>query len=235
MAMTDAGLQLLEELMRFRPAGLTANGWAVKAGVSRTVWSDMRRHGNPSRRTLEKLLVAANSSLAEFEALRVGAPGSMTGLATDGVGDARSLGWRGAPLSPIPHYRTSPTGDWEGDVRPIEVTGFDPDSIQSHVDRPQSLAADREAYALTVIGDSMWPRFRPGRCLLVSPAAAVAVGDDVVLRLRQEGDGPARVLIKEMTRRTSRFVELRQFNPDAVFRVDASQVASLHKVVGEAI
>ena len=235
MVLTDDP-PLYRDLLRLKPDGVTPNGWAVKAGVSRTVWSDMRRHGNPSRRTLEKLLVAANSSLAEFEALRIGAPeGIATGPAPEGVGDARSLGWRGAPLSPIPHYRTSPAGDWEGDVRPIEVTGFDPDSIQSHVDRPQSLAADREAYALTVIGDSMWPRFRPGRCLLVSPAAAVAVGDDVVLRLRQEGDGPARVLIKEMTRRTSRFVELRQFNPDAVFRVDASQVASLHKVVGEAI
>ena len=33
----------------------------------------MRRHGNPSRRKLEKLLSAAGSPLAEFEALRIGA------------------------------------------------------------------------------------------------------------------------------------------------------------------
>ena len=51
------------------PEGLSPNAWAVKAGVSRTVWADMRRHGNPSRRTLELLLAAADSSLAEFEAL----------------------------------------------------------------------------------------------------------------------------------------------------------------------
>ena len=62
---------IYDDLMRFKPDGLTPNAWAVKAGVSRTVWADMRRHGNPSRRTLEKLLTAAGSSLAEFEALRI--------------------------------------------------------------------------------------------------------------------------------------------------------------------
>ncbi|HMI40952.1 MAG TPA: hypothetical protein VK485_06960, partial [Sphingomicrobium sp.] len=64
--------QLYRDLMRFKPDDLTANGWAVKAGVSRSVWADMRRHGNPSRRILAKLLVAAGSSLAEFEALQIG-------------------------------------------------------------------------------------------------------------------------------------------------------------------
>ena len=64
--------QLYRDLMRLKPQGWTANAWAVRAGVSRTVWTDMRRHGNPSRRTLEKLLTAAGSSLAEFEAPRVG-------------------------------------------------------------------------------------------------------------------------------------------------------------------
>jgi hypothetical protein len=68
----DEDCAIYRDLMRFKPEELTANGWAVKAGVSRTVWADMRRHGNPSRRTLEKLLAAASSSLAEFEALRLG-------------------------------------------------------------------------------------------------------------------------------------------------------------------
>jgi hypothetical protein len=34
-------------------AALTLNAWAVNAGVSRTVWANIRRHGNPSRRTLK--------------------------------------------------------------------------------------------------------------------------------------------------------------------------------------
>ena len=72
--MPGNGTRLFEELMRFRPDGMTANSWVVKAGVSRNFWNDLKRHGNPSRRTLEKLLAAADSSLAEFEALRSNHP-----------------------------------------------------------------------------------------------------------------------------------------------------------------
>ena len=74
MVKNDRDPALLIDLMRFKPDMMSANAWAVSAGVSRTVWTDIRRHANPSRRTLEKLLAAAGSSLAEFEALRIGVP-----------------------------------------------------------------------------------------------------------------------------------------------------------------
>ena len=83
--MSDAGARLFEELMRFKPDGWSANAWAVRAGVTRTVWTDMRRHGYPSRRTLERLLAAAGSSLAEFEALRDGDATGLTGSAARSV------------------------------------------------------------------------------------------------------------------------------------------------------
>src|SRR4030095_9867323 len=108
--MSEAGARLLEELMRFKPDGLTANGWAWRAGVSRTIWADLRRHGNPSRRTLEKLLGAVGSSLVEFEALRVAGPAS---LEPTGNGLAElSRGWRGMSLAPIPLLATSLAGEW---------------------------------------------------------------------------------------------------------------------------
>lgn len=112
--------------------------------------------------------------------------------------------------------------------------------ILDYVARPQSLAGDQRAYAVTTVGDSMWPRFRPGRRLWVSPRAALAIGDDVIVQLRGASDGEAEyrdrvttVLIKELVRRTASYVELRQFNPDITFRVPIEQVAAMHKVVGE--
>ena len=87
---------------------------------------------------------------------------------------------------------------------------------------------------MTIIGDSMWPRFRSGR-LLVSPAAPIAVGDAVLVRLAGEEGGKAKVLVKELVRRSAGFAELRQFNPDATFKVETAAIASVHKVVGEAI
>jgi hypothetical protein len=125
--------------------------------------------------------------------------------------------------------------------RHIELTELDASDVLDSVARPASLARDGEAYALTILGDSMWPRFRPGRRVIVSPKAAVSIGDDVVVQLRgTEGDEEHRervalVLIKELVRRTATYIELRQFNPDVTFRVEAERVAKIHKVIGEVI
>jgi hypothetical protein len=234
MVLTDDP-PLYRDLMRLKPDALTPNSWAVKAGVSRTVWSDMRRHGNPSRRTLEKLLAAAGSSLAEFEALRIG---DHTRSVPDGdsLGDAPAGFWRAAPLPPLPLYATAMGAEWQDSDPQIEVTGIDMAGVVGRLPRPASLSADRDAYALTTVGDSMWPRYRPGRSLLVSPITPIGIGDDVLVWLAQEPcNGFAPVLIKELVRRTPAFVELRQFNPDVTFRIDSASFGAIHKILGESI
>lgn len=227
--MSDVGARLFEELMRFKPDGLTANGWAVKAGVSRAIWADLRRHGNPSRRTLEKLLGAAGSSLAEFEALRVGRPAIRPDDNGNGLADPKR-GWRNAALDPIPLFDTRLAGEWGKADSGVECHSVDRSNIIGRIDRPSSLAADRDAYAVTMVGEAMWPRFRGGRRLLVSPATPVAIGDDVLVELVGGG-----VLIKELVRRSAHSIELRQFNPDRTFRLKASDIEAIEKVVGEAI
>jgi hypothetical protein len=233
----DEDSQIYRELMRFKPDGLTPNGWAVKSGVSRTVWSDMRRHGNPSRRTLEKLLEAAGSSLAEFEALRIGGS-SGRGMVDSrgGVGEAGRRNWTPAPLPPLSLVRTSLGGEWGEAGSGIELTELVIGEGIDTIPRPPSLAGDRDAFALTVVGDSMWPRFRPGRRVAVSPRSPVSIGDDVLVRLADSSNNSGEpVLLKELVRHTASYVELRQFNPDTVFRVDAADVRVIHKVAGELI
>jgi phage repressor protein C with HTH and peptisase S24 domain len=63
----------------------------------------------------------------------------------------------------------------------------------------------------------------------------VALGDDVLVALRAEPGSGCLVLIKELVRRTSGFIELRQFNPDVSVAVENDQVESIYKVVGELI
>ncbi|HEY0629792.1 MAG TPA: S24 family peptidase [Sphingomicrobium sp.] len=226
--MTKAGTQLFEDLMRFKPDGMTANAWAVQAGVSRTIWSDLRRHGNPSRRTLEKLLAAAGSSLAEFEALRVGEAVPAEAGAAQALAEINRR-WREAPRGPILLLATA-AGEWREAGHRIELLVIDRSRVVGKVDRPRALASDGEAYAVTMVGQSMWPRFRAGRKLLVSPASEVAVGDDVLVQLA--GD---RALIGELVGRSRSRVELRQFNPDVTFDVAIDEVETVHKVVGEAL
>jgi phage repressor protein C with HTH and peptisase S24 domain len=233
---TGADSQLYRDLMRFKPEELTANGWAVKAGVSRSVWADMRRHGNPSRRTLAKLLAVAGSSLAEFEALQVGEQSRLppASVAPAGVSDGRGPKWGMAPAMPVPLYATILAGEYGAAGQQVEMTEIDTRDIVDELRRPDALAVDRDAYAVTIVGDSMWPRFRPGRRLMVSPRAPVAIGDDAVVQLRAGAkDGITRILIKELRRRTAGFVELRQFNPDATFRVESGEITAIHKVMGE--
>ena len=228
--------QIYADLMRFRPEGMTPNAWAMKAGVSRTVWADMRRHGNPSRRTLEKLLVAAGSSLAEFEALRVSQPSAGSTVFVGAVGDRQTSPWGAPQVPPLPLIATAMAGEWGEPESRIELTEFRPGEVVDRIARPASLTNDHSAYAITIVGDSMWPRFRPGRRLAVSPKAPVAIGDDVAVKLTEPGDGPAvRVLIKELVRQSGSVVELRQFNPDLTFEVPAAAIASIEKVLGELV
>jgi phage repressor protein C with HTH and peptisase S24 domain len=231
---------IYRDLMRFKPDGLSPNAWAIKAGVSRTVWSDMRRHGNPSRRTLEKLLAAAGSSLLEFEALRLGPEPSSTlaaGARAD-LGDVRRA-WAPAPLAPLPLFRSSLGGVWDEAGGSVQLTEIDRREVLDWLPRPASLARDKEAYALTMVGDAMWPRFRTGSRIAVSPRVPVSVGDDVAARIRpvsgkDEGE-VERILIMHLVKRSASGFELRQFNPDRTIAVDADHIEAIAKIAGELI
>jgi phage repressor protein C with HTH and peptisase S24 domain len=98
------------------------------------------------------------------------------------------------------------------------------------------LARDGGAYALAVVDDSMWPRFRPGRILVVSPKGPVIAGDDVVVKLKGSAQAVSvPVLIKALALRTADAVELRQFNPDVTFSVPVGDIVSIEKVLGELV
>lgn len=226
--------QLYRDLMRFKPDDWSPNAWAVRAGVSRTVWTDMRRHGNPSRRTLEKLLTAAGSSLAEFEALRVGISEDGTAAGpVAGVTDRRGSPWTGSALPALPLIAASAGGFWDAAGIPIDVTELRTGAILDHLPRPASLAGDPGAYAFTMVSDAMWPRFRPGRRIAVSPIAGIAPGDDVLVAVSSHADGKMRAILAEMVSQSAEGFELRQFNPDAVFRIPSTQCAAVHRVMGE--
>jgi len=234
----DDESEIYRELMRFRPGELTPNGWAVKAGVSRTVWADMRRHGNPSRRTLEKLLAVAGSSLAEFEALRVlDREGQAAAGSTVAVADP-NVRWIGRPGSTLPLVATAPAGEWGGAGSGIAITAIRQSKIVTHLPRPASLAADPDAYAVAVESDGMAPRFEPGMNLAISPRADVSPGNDVLVRLRPENDD-AGATIQGMLLRLAgmdeRAIELHQFNPARVVSLRTGDVDALHRIIGELI
>jgi phage repressor protein C with HTH and peptisase S24 domain len=224
------GPDVYRNLMRFRPEGLTPNAWAVLAGVSRTVWTDMRKHGNPSRRTLEKLLGAAGSSLAEFEALMV--TGEVErGAGRPALGDPRPH-WRQAPRPPLPVYAANVAAAGGDDG--FDRIGIDRARPVETVERPAALAADHEAFAIDVVSEGMVPRFRPGRQIAVSPRAEARAGDDVLVRLaNEENELGGFHLIGELTGHGSETIELRQFNPERSLVLARTDISAVQRILGE--
>lgn len=105
-----------------------------------------------------------------------------------------------------------------------------------YIQRPPRLAAVRDAYAVYIEGDSMYPRFKQGELAVVDPRRKVQIGDDVIVQLigDHDDDGNGRVvcvMVKELVRRSGSFVELRQFNPDITFRVDVLKIADMHPIM----
>jgi phage repressor protein C with HTH and peptisase S24 domain len=221
--MRDDDPPLLRDLMRFKPEGWTANAWAVEARVSRSVWTDIRHHANPSRRTLERLLTAAGSSLAEFEALRIAPPPPTRAETRASVVADASRNWRSPSLVPIPIYPAQA----EPGVRPLTMLRFDPQRSLGSVQRPASLIGETAAFALPVVDDAMRPRFRPGRQIIVVPGRAVTAGDDV---LAVVGEGLAAIAV--LVERRDDGLLLRQHRSDAIVALPLCEV---HLIVGEAL
>lgn len=231
---TPAGEAMIADLERLKPEGMTLNAWAVGAGVNRAVWGDIRRHGNPSRRTLEKLLAFAGSSLAEFEALRVGAPARTEVAGAEGLRDRHS-GWSPSPLQPIPCMGATagPSLAIDGLVVPTVALSS---RVERHVDRPPALRSSPGLYAFRLPLDTMWPRYRRGRTLIVAPGGRFDPGDDVLVLLASQSSVTDKLtLIGEMVSAEQDWVTVRQFKPEATCRVDRSSVEAIHRVAGEVI
>lgn len=157
-----------------------------------------------------------------------------TGMSAEDVRDA----WTGpAPSKPVPLVGTAFGGEWEDEHGGVEMTELHLAEVLDYLSRPPSVQDDRKAYAVEIVGDSMAPRFEPGERAYVSPRAAIRIGDDVIVQLKgtetdQLADRVTMVLIKRLVRRSPTFVELKQFNPERIFRVPVERVAEIHRVLG---
>jgi phage repressor protein C with HTH and peptisase S24 domain len=99
--------------------------------------------------------------------------------------------------------------------------------VQGLAARPDLLQGVRDAYAVYVHDQSMFPAFEPGHLAWVDPLRPVKIGDAIVVQLN---DGQA--FIKRLKRRTEKFIICEQWNPATEIKYDAKKVRSIHLVVG---
>jgi phage repressor protein C with HTH and peptisase S24 domain len=230
----DPASPVYRALMRIKPPELTLNAWTQKAGVSRPWFNDVKGHGNPQRRTLEKVLQAIGWTFDRFEAETGLYPVETEVRGADAVGydELKTMVFGEQLLAPLPLYGSAQGGDL-GEEGDFALTELDLSEVLDYLRRPASLADDSESYALTIVGASMRPRFKPGERVGVSPKAAVEVGDDVIVQLRAENTNRVRrVLIKELVRRNATHIVLAQHNPARELRIARKDILAMHKVKG---
>lgn len=122
--------------------------------------------------------------------------------------------------------------DDRGEVHEVEPTIIEMTDVLDRVKRLPGIMGDSSAYCLTVVGDSMEPRWEDGDPIYVSTTRQPGLGDYVVVQLNN-GDTPEIItaLVKRLVGRTHQFYEFEQFNPKMRFRISRNRVARLHRIV----
>ncbi|HTH96100.1 MAG TPA: helix-turn-helix domain-containing protein [Stellaceae bacterium] len=92
---------------------------------------------------------------------------------------------------------------------------------------PRALSHVQDAYAIYMVGDSMFPRFRQGQLLHVNPFKPPQLGAGVVVTKRDDV-----VLIKEFVRRSETNLFVRQYNPATELDYPLQEIRDIHTVVG---
>lgn len=97
---------------------------------------------------------------------------------------------------------------------------------------PPQLFNVREAYAVQVSGDSMYPRYRDGEIVYCDPTKRVKKGDFVVAQVMVDENNPVpQAFIKMFVRHNASELVLEQFNPNETLSFEHNRVQSVHCIV----
>lgn len=100
--------------------------------------------------------------------------------------------------------------------------------------RPPALLGVRDAYALYVEGDSMWPKFEPGDPIFVHPHRKAKPGDYIVIQEPDGSDDERRAYVKRLVKIAGNVLRVEQFNPRATIDFVISDGLVWHKVLTDA-
>lgn len=106
-------------------------------------------------------------------------------------------------------------------------------TVIDYIACPPSLENVRDAYAVYIDGESMWPRYKPGETVWVHPGKPARRGDDVIVQIQPpEDDGsPPWGYVKELVGWTGNKLKLLQYNPHGDVEFDREVVVSVHPIV----
>jgi len=141
--------------------------------------------------------------------------------------------------APVPTNVYSPH-TWPRDLRVLGMAECGPDGwslwngeVIEMTSRPPNLAGASQAYAVYIVGSSMEPRYFSGELAHINPGRPVSIGDFVLIQVRPEpGETTPRAVIKRLVKRSPTKVTLEQYNPAKTMEIRASEIISIHQIVG---
>ena len=141
------------------------------------------------------------------------------------------------PMENLPIWGSGLGAAREIDGEAIEQTMLNTGEVVEYVKRPTILKRKADCYGLYVQGSSMHPALPDGEMVVATRNAPLSSGDNVVVYLRpadpdlDDGATARAVLVKELVRRTARYIELRQYQPAKDFRIDTAEVLRIDRIL----
>lgn len=227
MATVDDDIKLVRDLLAW--ADTNPNQVGKKIGVANTTINRFAAGSAKfrlGRETMEKLRTA----YPDFPGFADRPAANALPFKMEGASEERMR-------EDLPVYGTALGAARKVDGEAIEQTTLNRAEIISYAKRPVLLNGNASAYGLYVSGSSMEPRHDDGAVILVDPKGRLRNGEDVVVYLRptnpedDDGEAARAVLVKRLVRRTSTYIDLEQFTPAKVFRVDMSEVVRIDRVI----
>jgi phage repressor protein C with HTH and peptisase S24 domain len=96
---------------------------------------------------------------------------------------------------------------------------------------PPSVANVSGAYAVTVSGESMEPRYFDGEVVFVHPKRRPVKGDFVVAQIHNPNEGPPLAYVKRLVRFSEAGLVLEQYNPPKELRFEYRAVVTVNVIV----
>ena len=111
------------------------------------------------------------------------------------------------------------------------VLDFSSGEVLGWIDTTEKLSGVPDAYAVYVVGDSMFPALRNGWVCQVNPYLPPAKDQLVVVQVTLDDGASILGYVKELVHIDDKVVKLAQYNPKKVFTFPRKQVVSIHRVM----
>lgn len=98
--------------------------------------------------------------------------------------------------------------------------------------RPPALLGVRDGYAFIIVGDSMFPEFKPGETGQVNPHLPPVPGEPCVF-YADDDNGTQKATVKSFIRQTATHWHVEQWNPPKKFSLSRKDWQKCHRVVGK--